>query len=47
MVKDEVDVVLKTPNFFVIGCSNCNGRSGKYGTLRVVDPETLEIISEV
>ena len=47
MVADEIDVVLKTPNFFVLGCPNCNGSTGKYGTLKVVNPETLEIISEV
>jgi hypothetical protein len=45
---DEIDQVMATANFFVIGCSNCKARDNvRYGTVTVLDPQTLEKLSIV
>ena len=44
---DVIDVFTTTPNFFVIGCSKCSSNPGNYGVLKVIEPETMNVISEV
>ena len=45
---DEIDNVMATKNFFVIGCSNCKAQDNRrYGTVTVLDPKTLEKLSVV
>jgi len=44
---DVIDVLDVTNNFLVIGCPKCRSNPGSYGTFKLYNPETLELLFEV